>query len=510
MARAHAPHVAPATTTARPPTADRSHPHLPTRPDPATLLRLQRTAGNRAVQALLDPARPSVQRHPEHAEEQDVQRAVVQRHPEHAEEQDVQRAVVGGRRPQVVSRLSPTVQRVASSDEIIAKEKAMTATYGIQIGPPGWPVDSDDHLSLAVLGKVEAVLLLIPPEHLRGQSLRGGIGDGGGMGAASFYAPSDKRISIVTPPGLPAWLYPLLSKSWSWQLYLMDLGAKSGYAGLTKGEIADPRRQVMGGGSGGSLGGNLLEWTVRHELGHGVDEQIKFTQQRAKEEKFGGWKLHPNLNMAESGDMEVVRALLANAGFDYLDRGFLAKSRATPTLPQMIMDRLWLHRNYPPDIRAEQPDYVASIEHHDPAFATKWTKFLALRAKALAQPWTLADGGGADLQRGDRLYFVDSYGKWVSCLAEKRRTDSLSRYMFSTPGEWFAEAYAAFYSPDDKTRNQVSREVRVWFGYQLGLPTNKRSEEGDRWGDTPGLATGGDNSVLQQIKATTRDLTSAI
>ena len=334
-----------------------------------------------------------------------------------------------------------------------------------------------EHLALNVLERIENVLRLIPPQHLRGRSLEGGI-KGGAGGAASFYNPGERGITIVTPPG-----------------------------------VADPSRKVMGGGSGGSLGGNLVEWTVRHELGHGVDKQIKFTNQRSMQARFGGWKRHPNADRGAEGDAEVAGALLANAGFDYLDQEFTADNRwraRTNTLPSIVASNNILTRGAGTDLRIFFPDFVANIELHDQAFQTKWTRFLALRAKALSEPWTTADGGGDDLERDGRLYFVDSYGKWVSCLAEKRNSDSLSRYMFSTPGEWFAEAYAAYYAPDEATRDQLSRDVRAWFGRELGVPTNKRSQGGTEEGDTPALATEGDDSHLSKLQPALQDLADAV
>ena len=63
---------------------------------------------------------------------------------------------------------------------------------------------------------------------------------------------------------------------------------------------------------------------------------------------------------------------------------------------------------------------------------------------------------------------MDHYGRWQSYLREAR-TYAVSNYQFSEPGEWFAEAYAAFYSDDASARNALSPSVRAWFTVNLGL-----------------------------------------
>ena len=71
------------------------------------------------------------------------------------------------------------------------------------------------------------------------------------------------------------------------------------------------------------------------------------------------------------------------------------------------------------------------------------------RPKALqiakSHPWQFADGCQSSLAQEGRIYQRDLYGEWTSYLACSRDT-GVSNYQFSAAREWFAEAYAGFYS----------------------------------------------------------------
>jgi hypothetical protein len=463
------------------------------------VLQLQRTVGNRAVASLLALRATgplAVQRHPEHAEEQEVQR-----HPEHAEEQEVQ--------PTLVSVQTWPFKKKTNtvSQTILDKEQAMTAKYGVRIGPGA--TATTGHLSLKILNKIEKVLDQLPPEHLRGNSLAGGISSGAGLGAASAYDSNSRQIEMVVPGGVPDWLYPILDKSSTWQRWLMDVGAKAGYEGLGAKGMLSARRQVMGGGKGGKkLGGNLVEWTVRHEMGHAVDEQVKWTQHRAKLDECGGWQQHEDHNgNMENGDLTVLDVLLSNAGFtDHMNpRTFLQGSSMAQTL--MRNEVLGRTTDLDPDLLFGDAQRAGRIRAAVGGFDGKWAKFLAIRKKALSQPWTQSDGGGSDLQSNGRLYFVDSYNNWTSVLVARRNADSLSRYMFSNPGEWFAEAYAAYYAPKPSTRNQLNASVRAMFARDLGAPNAQRDDDQGR----PALATGpADQQRLRALVSDTDGLVATL
>jgi hypothetical protein len=91
---------------------------------------------------------------------------------------------------------------------------------------------------------------------------------------------------------------------------------------------------------------------------------------------------------------------------------------------------------------------------------------------ALSQPWMFTDGASDKLGVNGRVFHRDHYGTWVSYLAGAR-ANALSSYQFSSPGEWFAEAYAAFYDPKGKNRDNLNPSVLEWFKVNLGEADDK-------------------------------------
>ncbi len=85
----------------------------------------------------------------------------------------------------------------------------------------------------------------------------------------------------------------------------------------------------------------------------------------------------------------------------------------------------------------------------------------ALQSNTTAkQPWM--SGGGVAV--GSRVY-QESYDKDWSSYAVEARGRKVSNYQFRASGEWFAEAYAAYYepvaSPSDKGAKLASRDAKT-------------------------------------------------
>jgi hypothetical protein len=422
------------------------------------LIALQQSAGNRAVQRLLQrhPADATLQRHPEHApEEEEIQRRVaqreavpLQRHPEHApEEEEIQRVAAAA------------VQR-ESKKKLKAR---MTKEYGK-------PFSGD--LPKAMLERLDKILSRLPRSHTAGNAALKDISGGGGIGAnTSAYDSDTEEIEINVPeikPGvkMPWWLYLLLDKGIKKFRAEMDKGAMSDFK-IDTGRDAElnltGKREVMGGVSDVLARERLVDWTVRHEMGHSVDQQIKFMTTRGRLNMFGGWQMHDTYDRRK----EVAKAFLLKAGFDDSESAKLLDTatdflRVRPTGPTKMQDA--------PDETAKLLGVPAA------SVSSKFQAFDDAAAVATAHPWTFSDGGGQRVTHDGRMYHVDHYGTWVSYLSAAR-ADALSNYQFSSPGEWFAESYAAFYDPKKSSpaRARMPADVREWFTANLGPPASSRA-----------------------------------
>jgi hypothetical protein len=454
-----------------------------------------------------------IQRHPSHAEEEEVQAkplaADIQRHPSHAEEEDVQaKPLAAGslRQPPAAGREQIQARPVAASLQMRAeaaalrrlavhqhtgariqrglggwlknrwkgvakREQEMTAKYGITIGPGN---TGGHHFSHAVLDKLDKILSRLPLEHLRDTYLTN-ISKGDGIGSASAYSQDDDthgHIGIVQPPvgpfkQMPGWLYTMLSKGVGWQRKMMDEGAISSLAEDVSPAsdqalgLDNAQRQVMAGVSDVLARGNLVEWTVRHEMGHAVDHKIKWTARRARLAQFGGWKMYENDN--QDGMEEVARVFMGKVGIDYPDLVVRDANKLIDYVVKLLKGESDLKIG--PGSRAE-------ATKHDAQFAEKYKELEKLIGIARAQPWMFPDGGAGQLADHGRVYHLDHYGTWVSYLEAQRSGHALSNYQFSSPGEWFAEAYAAYYdpAPASRARARLNDATRNWFEKNLGRP----------------------------------------
>ncbi|MEV5570194.1 DUF4157 domain-containing protein [Spirillospora sp. NPDC052269] len=320
------------------------------------------------------------------------------------------------------------------------REHELTAKHGIDIGS----VAGGSRMSHSMLYEIDKVLGELPEDHVRGNPYLRSIQMGDGLGQASAYDSRTQRIGMVNPFGMPAFMYTSLNRGSRWQRGLMDTGAALGYEGLATGEqlgvmVPGTDRHVMGGTSDVLANGNLVKWTLRHEIGHSVDRKVGWALHLSSRPEFGGWR-----SEARAG---IVAALAARFGF----------------APEAFADGTSLD---PEDLR----QHAANLDEHFAGCGlaeAQRKQVVGFVRKALGQPWMFNDGGRADLEVGGRIYHVDHYDEWVS-YESAARGNAVSNYQFSTTDEWFAEAYAAYYDPKGASRARLSNEVRRWFATELG------------------------------------------
>ncbi|GAA3507389.1 hypothetical protein [Streptomyces showdoensis] len=336
------------------------------------------------------------------------------------------------------------------------REAQLSATYGIRIGPPA--DRPNDHFSHSMLNRIDGVLGSLPPADVRDNPELVAIQPAGAdtTSAASLYDGGDRSITMVSPFGMPSWLYTELNRGVPWQRSLMDKGAMADYEGISDTEdqalgIAGERRQVMGGVSDVLANGNLVKWTLRHEIGHSVDQLTGWEVNLKHEPRFGGWEAYDDAR-------PVAVAILTEAGLgDRLE----TEDRYHMTLVDSVATAL------DPEVARDSPQRLTELADNFPTqgqgFKERLARVVRFGRLALAQPWTLTDGGGDTLAIGPRTYHVDHYGHWVSYLRAQRQQHAVSNYQFSTPEEWFAEAYAAYHDPKPGPRARLHPEARDWF-----------------------------------------------
>ena len=475
------------------------------------ILHLQRTIGNLATVKLLNqniqrhPSHAeeeqvqtkryaiSIQRHPGHAEEQiQTQRSTLQRHPSHAEEEQVQtkrdpmsiqrhpghaeEQIQTMRDTKTIQRIPQWVKNLGKAERI--KEGKMTAKYGIQIGNGG---TGKAQFSMKMLKKLDKALSQLPLQHLTGTKLQSIILETGDGNASGYTYDSDTtgHIGLNMPDmpvggRMPQWLFLMLNKNTSWQRKLMDEGAMADYTlpNADKAKqlgIDNEKREVMSGISDVMSKGNMADWVIRHEMGHAVDHKIKFTETRAKLPQFGGWKQFDHSKQADA-DL-IAKHLLTAAGFtaDQMDMGFkeYKLSVNTDSVLTKFSGVVMFGNDYTTDHWKENA--AGGI----PGFEDKWADAIRRHDIGKAQPWTFADGGAQHLKVGDRVLHMDHYGTWVSYDFDARKDHGLSNYQFSSPGEWFAEAYAAFYDPKAAAKDRLTEPTKAWFLKNLGSLQNQ-------------------------------------
>jgi hypothetical protein len=186
-------------------------------------------------------------------------------------------------------------------------------------------------------------------------------------------------------------------------------------------------------------GSNMFDATVRHEIGHRVDSQVGGPAYCATD-AGGAWLTW------DGSDGMAERLVTASGGNISSWADADQKTAIIECLQGVIDDRK------PAEINARLAALPFCANHaSDAAHLTNLDNIKAddaVRALRVsfsdAGPWGTPTGG---VLLGDRIY-QESYDwpQWVSYKHEAR-TRKVSTYQFRAPGEWFAEAYAAYYQP---------------------------------------------------------------
>ncbi|MEP6739032.1 MAG: hypothetical protein ABJA61_01550 [Caldimonas sp.] len=181
----------------------------------------------------------------------------------------------------------------------------------------------------------------------------------------------------------------------------------------------------------GGVGISRFDLLTLHEVGHAVDDDKQFMNGKTGNVTFGGWQKH------QPGE---VAAFVADAKGLYAD---------FPKLPRPFL------KAYIEAVLGKKDPEAAPVKSLLASGATADWKTLGKHAavdcaKAIrlkSEDSGLWDGG--DSSAGKHAIagsvFQESYGgNWVS-YALSARGAKISDYQFRAPGEWYAEAYSAYF-----------------------------------------------------------------
>lgn len=191
------------------------------------------------------------------------------------------------------------------------------------------------------------------------------------------------------------------------------------------------------------IGKNSFDKTVRHEVGHAVDHRHGFSGAYCTTPNGGNWT-----SFATTTNM-VQTYLNAN-------NSALSQHGACLGMVKLEIAKLITAEETADNVKTEVIRLMTQTSQNhglvfDPNIVRTDSIFEDLQKVNLQKPWKTS--GGKDI--GGRT-FVYSNDTSLHSYDTAARALQVSNYQFRAPAEWFAEAYAAYYQPDQTQRGYGS------------------------------------------------------
>lgn len=176
-----------------------------------------------------------------------------------------------------------------------------------------------------------------------------------------------------------------------------------------------------------------FDHTTLHEIGHAVDDRLKFMTAKTNIEQYGGWMEHT---------IEEIADVACDKKSFYADFPLFPQPLLKEFLVEMLKGGKPLVKVVPllksQDPVPSKPEVERLIGHQ----AVLWCQAI----KLVNDDTGLWEKGASskDYEIDGRVYQQAYTNRWVS-YKSSTRAKGVSSYQFRAAGEWFAEIYATFY-----------------------------------------------------------------
>jgi hypothetical protein len=346
--------------------------------------------------------------------------------------------------------------------ELGALKALLGARFGFEVGER-----ESGSWDAAGLRQAWVVLAPLPPGHVRDNEMLDLFLSGGSADGSGYYRGSDDSAVIE----------------------YSDITKQGSYGGIMVDDGAGGQTDV-----GLHSNVNLFNTVVRHEIGHAVDAQMGASGPGGYCESAanaGQWKQYGSADA-------FADAIIASGG----GMGQYAHpDEYEQALRKAIKDEV----SFVDALNDLKDDWFFGVDDSvpDPGLAAGGPIAAVYNLNAwhnAASPWY---NQGNRVVAGDR-YFHQAYGgsRYVSYVADTRARYGISAYQFRAPGEWFAEAYACYYSDHQSANGQApgtrlrTRDAAAasWFDANVdqghSLPTETNQTGGGGGGGGGGSSSG--------------------
>jgi hypothetical protein len=198
------------------------------------------------------------------------------------------------------------------------------------------------------------------------------------------------------------------------------------------GEKGENDEHTLVADSGKAVKTSYFDFTTLHEVGHAVDDRIKFMDSRMEKDGFGKWKAETFQSVLDALLPDLVAGCSGGA-----------KKAQVADLQAMLTDLLkTANCAKPANAGAKLGSLVAEwdeIQNHPVVLKCKQGLNTA------AKPWNKGKAHAQAVEVGGRVYQEAYDNNWYSYGLADRAATGLTTYQWRAPGEWFAELYALYY-----------------------------------------------------------------